>query len=167
MSTRNIAFWLVPSPEDAKVLQVVTDDLAKRFRSSLFKPHLTLFSGQFGQKEKPWKNLPHLEPLTLSVREIEATDSYTKTLFVRFHQDKALCDLREKLNNHVSKTNSNSWDPHLSLLYANLPLNEKQTLAENFILPLEKIHFTSISAIEHPETVTKKKDVEAFRKLSS
>ena len=58
-------------------------------------------------------------------------------------------------------------DPHLSLLYAELPLSEKQQLAKNLIPPLSNVCFTEIQVIKHPATVTRKEDVEAFRKVTA
>ncbi|SVC69435.1 uncharacterized protein METZ01_LOCUS322289, partial [marine metagenome] len=60
-----------------------------------------------------------------------------------------------------------SLDPHLSLLYADLPLSEKQNLAKNLIPSLSRVRFTGLSVIEHPKIVVTKRDVEAFRELPS
>lgn len=166
MSTRHLAFWLIPAPEEAVVLQTMIEELANRYDAPIFKPHLTLYSGQFEKEETPLTNLPTIEPISLPVLGVDATTQYTKTLFLRFPRDEGLLALMESLREQCPSTGY-SLDPHLSLLYADLPLSEKRNLAKNLFPPLAHVRFTSLSVIEHPEIVATKRDVEAFRELSS
>ena len=167
MSNRHLAFWLMPAPEDIPVLQAIIEELANRYDAPIFKPHLTLYSGQFEKEETPWANLPSIEPISLPVLGVDATTQYTKTLFLQFPRNERLLALMESLREQCPEPSGYSLDPHLSLLYADLPLSEKQNLAKNLFPPLARVRFTSLSVIEHPEIVATKRDVEAFRELPS
>ena len=46
-SGQSYAIWLVPSEADELALQVIIDELAQRFGTPRFKPHMTLCSGQW------------------------------------------------------------------------------------------------------------------------
>ena len=167
MSTRHLAFWLIPAPEEAVVLQTMIEELANRYDAPIFKPHLTLYSGQFEKEETPLTNLPTIEPISLPVLGVDATTQYTKTLFLRFPRNERLLALKESLLEQCPKPDTHIMDPHLSLLYAELPLSEKEQLAKNLIPPLSNVCFTEIQVIQHPATVTRKEDVETFRKVTA
>ncbi len=167
MTHRNLSFWLLPCLEDSANLQSVIDDFAKRHDAPVFKPHLTLCYGQFSDEESPWGNLPFIEPISLPVLGVDSTSQYTKTLFLRFPRNERLLALKESLLEQCPKPDTHVMDPHLSLLYAELPLSEKQQLAKNLIPPLSNVCFTEIQVIRHPATVTRKEDVEAFRKVTA
>ena len=167
MIQRNLSFWLIPCPEDSETLQSVIEDFAKRHDAPVFEPHLTLCYGQFSDKETPWGNLPEIAPISLPVLGVDSTTQYTKTLFLRFPRNKRLLALKESLLKQCPKPDTHIMDPHLSLLYADLPLSEKQKLAKNFIPPLSSVCFTEIRVIQHPATITRKEDVEAFREVTA
>ena len=157
----------MPAPEETVVLQTMIEELANRYDAPIFKPHLTLYSGQFEKEETPLTNLPTIEPISLPVLEVDATAQYTKTLFLRFTRNERLSSLMESLRQQCPDSTSYSLDPHLSLLYADLPLSQKQNLARDLIPPLARVRFTSLSVIEHPKIVATKRDVEDFRELPS
>src|SRR5205809_33698 len=56
--------------------------------------------------------------------------------------------------------------PHLSLLYAKLPEETKQTLSERIRLPFRKIHFNSICAMRCPRPTTTPTQVEQWKLLA-
>ena len=82
MTHRNLAFWLIPCPEDSANLQSVIGDFAKRYGAPVFKPHLTLCYVQFSDKATPWGNLPEIEPISLPVLGVDSTAQYARTLFL-------------------------------------------------------------------------------------
>ncbi len=167
MTHRNLSFWLLPCHEDSVNLQSVIDDFAKRYDAPVFKPHLTLCYGQFSDEESPWGNLPVIEPISLPVIGVDSTAQYTKTLFLRFPRNERLLALKESLLEQCPKPDTHETDPHLSLFYAELPISEKQQLAKNLVPPLSNVRFTEIQVIQHPATITRKEDVEAFRKVTA
>ena len=168
MPQRNLSFWLLPSPEDSVKLQSVIEDFAQRHDAPAFKPHLTLCHGQFSEEVTAWDNLPVIEPISLPVIGVDSTAQYTKTLFLRFPRSENLVyTAQELLKQCPSKTDVLKMDPHISLLYADLPLSEKQKLAKNFIPPLSSVCFTEIRVIQHPATITRKEDIKVFREVTA
>ena len=166
--TRHLSYWLIPVKEDGDILQTVIDDLAARFESPSFPPHLTLFAGATASEEEPRHLLdsltPELVPKRLVVTRVDASDRFTMTLFLRCHPNPQLVALHEQIRDNAPPCNY-CFDPHLSLLYVDLPLSAKQSLADEISLPIEEIRFDRIRAVSHPSLIQTHKDIEDFHDL--
>ncbi|MGE4550797.1 MAG: 2'-5' RNA ligase family protein [Opitutales bacterium] len=168
MKTRHLSYWLIPTAEDSDVLQTVINELATRFEAASFPPHLTLFAGPAASDEEPRHLLdslsPDLVPRRLAVTHVDASDRFTMTLFLRCQPDPQLVSLHEQIRANAPPSNY-CLEPHLSLLYADLPLSAKQSLAEEFSPPLKEIRFDRIRAVSHLSLIRTHKDIEDFHDL--
>ena len=168
MKTRHLSYWLIPTAKDSDVLQTVINELAPRFEAPSFPPHLTLFAGPATLDREPRhliESLPaELVPKRLTVNNAETSDHFTMTLFLRCQSDPQLVSLHEQIRTSAPPSNY-CLDPHLSLLYADLPLSAKQSLAEEFNPPLKEIRFDRIRAVSHPSLIKTHKDIEDFHDL--
>ena len=81
MKTRHLSYWLIPTAKDSGVLQTVINELATRFETPSFPPHLTLFAGPVASSEEPRHLLdslsPDLVPKRLAVETHQATPTST------------------------------------------------------------------------------------------
>ncbi len=163
--TRHISYWLIPTKEDHAVLQTVIDGLASRFEAPTFPPHLTLFAGPATADEEPrhvLESLPsELVPKRLAVNRVDVSDHFTMTLFLQLQPDPQLITLHERIQS-IAPPSKYCFDPHLSLLYLDLPLPVKQCLANEINRPLEEIRFDRIRAVSHPSIIETRKDIEDF-----
>lgn len=80
-------------------------------------------------------------------------------------KDKALDKSTGKKTSCTDLRTSSHTAPHLSLLYANLTLLEKQSLIESTIPPLNRVSFDRLRFVEYPEKIEYAKDVLRFTKL--
>ena len=161
---RHLALWLLPAEEDAVVLQRLVDELARRFGVSSFEPHLTLHSGPFAADRTP--ELPGLpSPLELEVESVEATPLFTQTLLLRFSEGAPLAPLAESFRKGAAEPSGYELRPHLSLLYADLPLAEKLALARETRPPMNKVRFDRLCLVEHSANVATPEDVATFKVL--
>jgi putative hydrolase of the HAD superfamily len=168
MKSRHVSYWLIPVEEDGDVLQAIIDDLAARFEAPSFPAHLTLFAGPSCSNEKPRRVLdsltPDRVPKHLAVTCLEFSDRYTMTLFLRCQPDPQLVSLHRTIRTNAPPCNY-CLDPHLSLLYADLPLSAKKSLADELNPPLKEIRFDRIRAVSHPSLIETRKDIEDFHAL--
>ena len=168
MKSRHVSYWLIPVEEDGDVLQTIIDDLAARFEAPSFPAHLTLFAGPSFSNEKPRRVLdsltPDLVPKDLAVTCLEFSDRYTMTLFLRCQTVPQLISLHQTIRTNAPPCNY-CLDPHLSLLYADLPLSAKKSLADELNPPLKEIRFDRIRAVSHPSLIETHKDIEDFHDL--
>ena len=118
MSERHeiLAYWLVPSAEDAARFQAVVDALADQQGAPRFRAHLS-FGSVIGEEPDLVEVLAQLQGLTLRPVEIAETPSFTMSLFVRFAPTAALLAARKLLESHPNFQASRAFDPHISLCY--------------------------------------------------
>ena len=168
MKTRHLSYWLIPTAKDSGVLQTVINELATRFETTSFPPHLTLFAGSAASGEKPRHLLdslsPDLVPKHLAVTRVDASARFTMTLFLRCQSDPQLVSLHKHMRASSPPSNY-CLDPHLSLLYADLPSSAKKSLADELNPPLKEIRFDRIRAVSHPSLIETHKDIEDFHDL--
>jgi hypothetical protein len=141
-------------------------ELALRFDAPLFEPHLTIHAGPQGDAntdEVLSRALDGARPIRLSVRDIQCSDEFTKTVFVQFEPNPALSHLCRALRQASPSPDEYQLNPHLSLIYQKMTLSAKIDLAASVRLPFADVLFDSAKAIISPARVESRADVEAWR----
>ena len=150
--------WLMPDRENRAYFHSFITALAKQVDAPVFEPHLTL--GKVD--EQVLRGSFMAGAIELEATGIFTSSVFTKTLFVRFAAAPALLSLRSSLG-----MRTNDYDPHLSLLYCQLPPAGRQRLAATIPLPPEKVTFDRLTVVRCPEPTTTRADVEAWVQLGS
>ena len=162
-----IAFWLSPVPESREFFMSLIKELAQRFHAPVFEPHVTLCGGDMPEERASeiLRNLSIREPIELEVTGIRYSEKYTKTLFVQFHSAPEI----EALSAEIQKAAGTDYElnPHLSLLYKDMPPAAKAEAARAITLPFERVRFESVTLVVTPLAITSAQDVEAWRTLGS
>ena len=151
------ALWLLPGGVAAEYLGEKVRQLAAQYAAPLFTPHLTLGLGDASLLERI-----NPEPFELAVVGVEAAPEFTKTLFVRCALAPELAALRDSLGLSAA-----GYDPHLSLLYCDLPLAEKRRLAATVDFPFPRLRFTAAAAIQCTLPVAGAADVAGWKTLAT
>ena len=103
-------------------------------------------------------------PQDLEVNQVDVSERFTMTLFLRCQNEPKLVSLHEHVRANSPPSNY-YLDPHLSLLYADIPLTKKQSLADEFESPLKKIRFDRIRAVSHLSPVQTQEDIDNFQDI--
>lgn len=118
------SIWLMPSAGDRALLADIVDDLARRFGSPLFEPHLTL-AGDL--PDPPETYVAMLERLAAScsrfaqpVEDIVVTDAYFRSFYAKFKRSAELDRLKQCCVDDLGG-NLSEFMPHVSLLYGPVP----------------------------------------------
>ena len=164
-STRmeRFAFWLEPAAEEKRFFASLIRDLAQRFDAPIFEPHLTLCGALSDHDHvlQLLRNVAARPRYELEIDSAQASEQFTKTLFVRLRSSMELHELRRAINRADGE-----FDPHLSLLYKEMPMVEKNALAKSIAIPFQRVTFTELSVIAHPEKISTREDVESWRVLA-
>jgi len=163
-----ITYWLCPTLTARGNLSSVINGLAMRFDAPVFEPHVTVFTTAVLDKD-PAETLEQLRldgPLQLSVRGLDCTDEFTKTLFIQFEPDAGLSRLSEELRSRAGTESEDELNPHLSLIYKDMSPHAKQELAGQIYIPFSEIAFDSIKAVLSPAKITSREDVESWRTVA-
>jgi Cyclic phosphodiesterase-like protein len=161
-------YWLIPAKDERELFCDIIRILYKEFHAPNFDPHLTVFSTK-ENRQSDRKILSKIQsgPVRLSVRTIGFSSQFTKTLFVRFAPSKSLDKLIADLARATKSPAKPVRDPHLSLLYKNIPAATKKALARTIKLPFRKVLFDSIATVRCNSPTKTKRDVDAWRMIAT
>lgn len=115
------SIWLMPVADDLKDLQIIVDDLATRFDTPRFCPHLTLVEDMPRQAadlasvlESRFADLPELDcPIT----GVDGLPLYFRSLFAAFSPGDPLRALKSRAVTEFGTGQINGFMPHISLAY--------------------------------------------------
>jgi 2'-5' RNA ligase len=165
------AIWLVPRQPDCTILQNLIADLAGRFSSPEFVPHMTIHSCRRSSRQEELVITAALArscpPLTLRMNGLAFGDRLTQALFVRLSSDKNLHWLRGSLQNKLRQTSGHDFEPHVSLLYQHLPVPVREKLTREIRLPLQEIGFDQMRVVAIPETIHTTENLSGWQTLLS
>jgi hypothetical protein len=163
MKKRVTIYWLIPARPERDLFGDLIRILAKEFDAPPFDPHLTL--GSAHDPEAPGRLLRKLQaaPIRLRVRGLARSQKFTKALFVRLAPAGCLTRLAGELG---AKPQSLA-DPHVSLIYKNLPASTKRGLISVISLPFREVTFDQIKAVSCVAPTETRRDVESWRVLAT
>jgi len=132
MTAEYHSIWLMPRTEDEQRFSAIVRNLAKRFDSPDFQPHLTLVEDM----PRPCDELkPLLERLTegmtsfsAPVEAVEESPLYYRSFYARFPITGPLKTLKEKAVGLFGVGSIETFMPHISLAYG-VPESSEKTAA--------------------------------------
>src|SRR5262245_22128473 len=93
--------WLMPRHSDYLDLARLIAELSEKNGTSKFEPHLTLYSGGGTDRDSLRRDvaeqLAGVEPITLKIDGVRASEEFFKTLFIEFEDSSVLNDLNRKI----------------------------------------------------------------------
>jgi len=162
-----VAFWLCPASGAREFFAGLVKELAERYEAPRFEPHVTLSGDEMDESHAAeiLHNLSIREAIELQIEGIEVSDKYTKTLFVQFRSTPEVAALSAEIQK--ARAARYELNPHLSLLYKEMPGSAKDEAARAISLPFARVRFETVSAIVTPSPIRRREDVEAWRMLGS
>lgn len=146
-----VAVFLTPAADDYRYAEGIIRELSGSLDAPLFEPHLTVCSGLCVDPgfltERVAMATQALSPITLLVKGVGCTDAYFRSLFIEFMPDLRLATLRDQLSMSVERPDNGVFLPHLSLLYREMPLAEKETLALQLLPDRTVFTFDSLKVV--------------------
>jgi putative hydrolase of the HAD superfamily len=148
---RRCALFLSPASDDLDLLTNLVKKQRGRLDLPAFEPHVTLYTGTFAELATLERALAMaiegVMPITLTVRGIVCTEEYFKTLFLDFGEDASLRSIHERFRDNCGVSSGYELHPHLSLVYADIPLAEKEILAKEVALPRREFSFDRVKLV--------------------
>ena len=168
MSSYAFAYWSMPAGEAREFFDGLIRELAMRFDAPPFQPHLTLFVAPEGSRapRKVLREVPSPD-LVLVAGEIDWSEKFTETLFVRFDRDQILLDLIEAIRKSSGGSGRYEIALHLSLIYKKLPAKTKRALVEEIQLPFSEVGFQEIRAVRCKNPTKTADDVRDWKVLAT
>ena len=142
-----VTYWLCPGEPEHDHFARLIGDLAARFDAPTFEPHVTIHTTT-AERENPARVLAKIvdgrRPYRLSVRGLDYSDEYTKTLFVQLSPDTDLAQLSEDLRRASVSPSDYQLNPHVSLLYKKWTKKRYAASLLRLSCPLPRSIFSSL-----------------------
>jgi 2'-5' RNA ligase len=151
MAYREFTLWLCPREPLRSALRSTIHQLSASLDAVEFEPHVTVFCGPSTDEEAREvtnRIARQFAPIELTASGLRYTDSYTKTLFVQFHESAVLRQVFEMAATSYTRQSNYALNPHLSLLYKKLPAAEQRQLCETLDVPIGAYWFDRLRMIE-------------------
>ena len=160
-----IAYWLTPTKPAHSYLQGVINDLAERYAAPKFEPHVTVHVGvdcTDAVDEVLSKAARGCERIDLHALEVSDSSDFTKTLFVPFAMTTQLQQLNHSIRTAAQGSFHYELNPHLSLLYKRISIEDRRLLARSIEVPFSEVIFDSLKAVRCISPTQSRADVEAW-----
>ncbi|MCS6956535.1 MAG: hypothetical protein NZM02_01660 [Patescibacteria group bacterium] len=154
----DFSFWLIPEKNQKKFFQKIIDNLAQKYSSCSFIPHLTIYYIPPQNKKNLEiktilkilkENFNSEEKINLQFSHLDFSDIFTKTLYCQMKTNQQLINLYDKFKKFFGNYSDYQLNPHLSLIYKNnmnVEDKKKEIKKLNSLIP-KTIIFDKLSLI--------------------
>ena len=167
MTKTAIAYWLLPETAAREVFAKTIRELARRFETPVFAPHVSVFIGPENSRH-PAEILREIGKvmLELTIHSIRCSQQFTKTLFVQFEPSVSLQELGDRIWKASKAPEQFVINPHMSLLYANLAAEKKKALVDEIRFPFRNVGFSSICAMRFAQPTATVGEVKQWQSVA-
>lgn len=164
-----VAFWLVPSRHERAILQSIIVSLADRCSAPAFVPHVTVYTCARTQEQRELAVMAGLARrcriFSMQRLGLSCKGFLTQALFASLQEDTATIELSQLLHAGVPQPSNYRLEPHLSLLYQNISVTDREVLAQDIQIPLLKINFDELWAVAIPDQLMTLDDLDGWQNL--
>jgi 2'-5' RNA ligase len=159
------AVWLIPEKKDKEYLGKIIKNLSQKYNSPKFLPHITIYG------------LVNLEPSILevfiksSVKNLKSfkikntgvgySDQIWKSIFINIESNDDLNLINNRLTKNLNFYSSYQFDPHISLIYKQMPIPEKRKIIDDLKIKKE-FAVDKITVQKYSENINEWKIVKEF-----
>ena len=148
------SIWLCPDSSDQSSIQQLVNECCYRFKSFPFASHITLFGRVDADPETTFSYLSDcvrgLGSISLNMLGVKTGTIPWKALYLQVDKTEPLVLLQKEIDQYLNVCRNYEFDPHLSLAYGNLEIDESKL--ENISFP-ETITFSSVVLMEIPDDI--------------
>ena len=148
------SIWLCPDSSEQSSIQQLVNECCYRFKSSPFASHVTLFGRVDADPETTFSYLSdcvcELNSISLNMLGVKRGALPWKALYLQVDKTEPLVRLQKEIDQYLNVYRQYEFDPHLSLAYGNLEIDESKL--ENISFP-ETITFSSVVLMETPDDI--------------
>ncbi len=163
--------WLSPCQHDHEYLQAKIYDLSKAHATPVFAPHMTLYTGRCLDLSRLKHDVAHIfensSTLALPTAGIGCEAEYFRTLYVQFAEDARLAELHQALKASSDQDVGYVLNPHVSLMYQDTSLEQKQRIAKQLHFNMRQVSFNTAKIIIPGDEQAGWRDTHAWQEVFS
>lgn len=151
--------WLMPEQKTFDRLHKIIQELSRRHGTPLFEPHVTLVSGLRGSDEELMSAIEQfaggVSPLATALDGMDYTHGFFTALFIRTEITPEFVELNTRARALLKPFGQGSYEPHLSLLYGEITVEEKERIIEELNHLPKSITLDRLQLVEGNQDVTR------------
>jgi len=123
------AIWLTFSKNDRKYLKKIIDEISEKYHAPKFEPHITVY-GLVDSKLSLIDNIAKEvtrdhNSFFVNKSEILQSENVWKTVYIELKMNNQLEEIHKNIKKHFERISKYEFNPHISLIYKILPIEEK------------------------------------------
>jgi len=137
-----MSFWLLPPKLIQDQYQPIIDSWSRKLKTPRFEPHITLaFAGLLKGEAKSVlpiveKVAKNLKPIPIDFSKVSVSTTYYQCVFAQVKPNHELLRAHQLINSALRYHDPSMFVPHMSLVYGNLDLAQRFTVAAGVKLPV-------------------------------
>lgn len=129
----HFSLWLMPPAGPRERFAALIQTLSARLGTPRFDPHVTLCSipGAIAEQDVVARTSAlagQLAPVTIRLSEVAYTEEYFRSLYICADRTPELLNAHRRACRHFAGTPESDYMPHLSLVYGDLPADDKERI---------------------------------------
>lgn len=129
-----LSLWLMPPAHEQTRFARLIEQLSRRLGTPPFVPHITLLScdSSEAEMEKRTRALAaELAPVPVQLTQVDYTDTYFRSLFIRAQLTDALTAAHANSARHFAQAPEADFLPHVSLVYGDVSIADKEKVIDD------------------------------------
>lgn len=123
------AIWLTFSKSDREYLKKIIDKISEKYHAPKCKPHITIY-GLVDSEMRLIDSIvkeatQNCNSFLVKKSEILQSDELWKTVYIELKMNSQIDWIHKNLKKHFEKISKYEFNPHISLIYKILPMEEK------------------------------------------
>jgi len=123
------AIWLTFSKNDRDYLKKISDAISEKYQAPKFEPHITIYGlidSEISLIDSIAKEvILNCNSFLVKKSEILQSEELWKTVYIELKMNTELELIHKNLKKHFEKILKYEFNPHISLIYKILPIQEK------------------------------------------
>ena len=123
------AIWLTFSKSDRDYLKKISDTISEKYQAPKFEPHITIYGlvdSEISLIDSIAKEvILNCNSFLVKKSEILQSEELWKTVYIELKMNAQLELIHKNLKKHFEKILKYEFNPHISLIYKILPIQEK------------------------------------------
>lgn len=123
------AIWLTFSKNDREYLKKIIDEISEKYHAPKFEPHITVY----GLVDSELSLIDNIAKEVIrdhgsffvDKSEILQSEDLWKTVYIELKMNNQLEEIHKNIKKHFERISKYEFNPHISLIYKVLPLEEK------------------------------------------
>jgi len=123
------AIWLTFSKSDREYLKNIIDEISEKYHAPKFEPHITIYGlveSELSFIDSIAKEVTHnCNSFLVKKSEILQSNELWKTIYIELEINNKIKLIHQNLEKYFKKILKYKFEPHISLIYKILPIEEK------------------------------------------